>query len=148
MSETNTWPGKPGVPRDPEKDGWHWVNGRPREWLVCDDGPFWIFEECELRPYELAHCTYEGPCLTPDQATALQARVAELEEMLFGLLETFEGVGFRIGKTYPPRTASYEEAEQHYAKNYQGETALFMYQQWCQWRLVGMARAALEGKKE
>ena len=79
---------------------------------------------------------------------ALQARVAELEEMLFGLLETFKGVGFRIGKTYPPRTASYEEAEQHYAKNYQGETALFMYQQWCQWRMVCMARAALEGKKE
>ena len=73
---------------------------------------------------------------------ALQARVAELKEMLSGLLKTFEGVGFRIGKTYPPRTASYEEAEQHYAKNYQGETALFMYQQWCQWRMVCMARAA------
>lgn len=79
---------------------------------------------------------------------ALQARVAELEEMLSGLLKTFEGVGFRIGKTHPPRTASYEEAEQHYATNYQGETALFMYQQWCQWRLVCMARAALEGKKD
>ena len=79
---------------------------------------------------------------------ALQARVAELEEVLSGLLKTFEGLGFRIGKTYPPRTASYEEAEQHYAKNYQGETALFMYQQWCQWRLACMARATLEGKKD
>ena len=27
-------------------------------------------------------CTYLGPCLTPDQATALQARVAELEGAL------------------------------------------------------------------
>ena len=77
----------------------------------------------------------------------LEARVAELEEMLFGLLKAFEGVGFRIGRTHPPRTASYEEAEQHYATNYKGETALFMYQQWCQWRLACMARAALEGGK-
>ena len=66
-----------------------------------------------------------------------------MEEILSGLLKTFEGVGFRIGQTHPPRTASYEEAEQHYATNYQGETALFMYQQWCQWKLACMARAVL-----
>ena len=75
------------------------------------------------------------------------ARIAELEEALSGLLKTFEGVGFRIGQTHPPHTASYEEAKQYYATNYQGKlaTALFMFQQWCRWKLVHAARAALEG---
>ena len=89
----------------------------------------------------------DGSWVMFEDVAALQARVAELEEMLFGLLKAFEGVGFRIGRTHPPRTASYEEAEQHYATNYKGKTALFMYQQWCQWRLACMARAALEGGK-
>ena len=156
---TNGWPGKPGVPLNPEEPGYHWVEGCEGENTIV----FWRghggdthYENGDLK--ELDHWsghpmwiaqdwTYLRPCLTPDQATAMQARVAELEEILSGLLETFEGVGFRIGQTHPPRTASYEEAEQHYATNYQGETALLMYQQWCQWRLACMARAALEGKK-
>ena len=195
MTDTNNgWPGKPGVPRNPERDGWHIVQEgdleperafwRAKPWLEHTLG-CWETKgtEDDFQPYEISNWTYLGPCLTPDEVQnlrddlatsererahqhgradrnaaeyareqgrreALQARVAELEEMLFGLLKAFEGVGFRIGRTHPPRTASYEEAEQHYATNYKGETALFMYQQWCQWRLACMARAALEGKKD
>ena len=39
----------------------------------------WIYDPEGWSPEE---CTYLGPCLTPDQATALQARVAELEKAL------------------------------------------------------------------
>ena len=87
---TNGWPGKPGVPSDPEKDGGHWVQ-------ECDLEPECAFWRASLwlehtlgcwetkgrkddfQPYEISNWTYLGPCLTPDEATALQARVAELE---------------------------------------------------------------------
>lgn len=88
MTETNTWPGKPGVPLNPEKDDWHWVrtpDGElvPYNWVPAfevDLGIWpakWVYDLNEHWPPE--HGTYLGPCLTPDQATALQARVAELE---------------------------------------------------------------------
>ena len=83
MTNTNNGlPGKPGVPRNSSETGWHWVNGMPREWVVLDDGGSWRFAGSDYRPHEWAHRIYRGPCLTPDEATALQARVAELEEAL------------------------------------------------------------------
>ena len=152
MSDTNNgWPDKPGVPLNPGLPGAHWIKGYTEDaWMYDGDGGWWVpgYSHNLDAGTVAARYSYLGPCLTLDEAAALQARVTELEEMLSGLLKAFEGVGFRIGKTYPPRTASYEEAEQHYAKNYQGETALFMYQQWCQWRMACMARAALEGEKK
>lgn len=83
MSDTtNGWPGKPGVPRDPEKDGWHWVVSFDAEKTIVfwhgenqgnegywDGYPLWIAQDW----------TYLGPVLSHDQATALQARVTELE---------------------------------------------------------------------
>ena len=105
------------------------VNNHGDRYIRCDPAP-------------------DGSWVMFEDVAALQARVAELEEMLSGLLKAFEGVGFRIGRMHPALTASYEEAEQHYATNYKGETALYMYQQWCQWRLACKARAALEGKKD
>ena len=85
MTDTsNGWPGNPGVPRNPERDGWHWVSllggecPQIMEWFSdsmvwADD---WTVEACAL------HIRYLGPCLTPDEATALQARVAELEGLV------------------------------------------------------------------
>ena len=86
MTETNGWPGKPGIPLNPAETGWHWVNGMPREWVVLDDGGSWRFAGSDYRPHEWAHRIYRGPCLTPDEATALQARVAELEARLERLM--------------------------------------------------------------
>jgi hypothetical protein len=87
MTTTNTWPGKPGVPLNPEKDGWHWLSGvteRPAafEWLAHKQA--WLFHRAQpeaqaMPPHDFRLWTYLGPCLTPDQATALQARVEELE---------------------------------------------------------------------
>ena len=87
MTETNGWPGKPGVPLKPEKEGWHWVHRRgwtkPMVWWPSKNSPIGGWWEGGLsKPHEIAEMTYLGPCLTPDQATALQARVAELERAL------------------------------------------------------------------
>jgi hypothetical protein len=78
MTENNGWPGKPGVPLNPERDGWHWVESsegpvpalwaRPL-WRHCRDfwdqhSPEWM-EEMQWR--------YLGPCLTPAE---VEARIA------------------------------------------------------------------------
>ena len=96
---TNGWPGKPGVPLNPKKEGWHWVQEcdlepecafwRASLWLEHTLG-CWETKgrEDDFQPYEISNWTYLGPCLTSDEATALQARVAELER-LAGLADSW-----------------------------------------------------------
>ena len=92
MTDTNnTWPGKPGVPLNPEKDGWHWVrrteNNMPfplkwtNDWTGSRDYCWAIMGSGEPEDVAKNFC-YLGPVLSHDEATALQARVAELEEAL------------------------------------------------------------------
>ena len=92
MTQT-TWPdpGKPGVPMHPEKDGWHWLktgHGLAPWYWVEDQGAQgcfgWETDDDISPPDMLARygTTYLGPVLTPDEATALQARVAKLEGAL------------------------------------------------------------------
>jgi len=71
------WHGEPGVPLNPEKDGWHWLQAK-----YYDMAFFWDAAQQtwpKIQPYGGRTFHYLGPCLTPDEATALQARVAELE---------------------------------------------------------------------
>jgi len=73
MSDNNGWPGKPGVPLNPEKTGWHWLSGaleRPAafEWLAHKQA--WLFhraqpEDQAMAPPAFGSWTYLGPCLTP-----------------------------------------------------------------------------------
>lgn len=87
MSDTtNGWPGEPGVPRNPERDGWHWCERdgglEPRFWssgqqLWAGLRNSWISPKMLLALFG-----YAGPCLTPDDATAQQKRIAELEAAL------------------------------------------------------------------
>lgn len=94
MTATNGWPDKPGVPQNPERDGWHWLetpDGErvPYEWRSageCERGrwpSYWVSqgEDC----WEAPACKYLGPVLTPDEAAALQMRVANLEAALAAL---------------------------------------------------------------
>lgn len=93
MTATSGWPGVPGVPRDPEKDGWHIVQEgdlepehafwRAKPWLQQTLG-CWQTKgtEDDFQPYEISNWRYLGPCLTFDEATALQARVTKLETAL------------------------------------------------------------------
>ena len=91
MTDTNNgWPGKPGVPLNPEKDGWHWVVSFDAEKTIVfwhgenqgnegywDGYPLWIAQDW----------TYLGPVLSHDQATALQARAAKLKRLVEILME-------------------------------------------------------------
>ena len=83
MTTNNGWPGKPGVPLNPEKGGWHWLkrisNGWEtlakwdNDWNGNDD--FWWNLPGYSDPERVAKgFQYLGPALTPDEATALQAR--------------------------------------------------------------------------
>ena len=86
---TNGWPGKPGVPLNPNQSRWHWLKGaaslstpRPYLWEVFLGSGRWADERLN-DPVILAEMEYIRPALpyglTPEEATALQARVAELE---------------------------------------------------------------------
>jgi hypothetical protein len=79
-------PARPLVPLHPEKDGWHWMKTpdnevMPFEWRAegeCERGhwpSYWVSqgEDC----WTAEECEYIGPCLTPDEATALQARAVK-----------------------------------------------------------------------
>ena len=87
---TNGWPGKPGVPLDPEKDGWHWVSllgdRHPQiiEWfsdaMEWDGG--WTTEDFGQ------HFHYLGPVLSHDEASALQKRCEEAAFERAALLHT------------------------------------------------------------
>jgi hypothetical protein len=72
--DNNGWPGEPGVPLNPERDGWHWLSA-----MYYDDpiGPpiacFWYAEHQSWprlqdkpgnQPVSRGFC-YLGPCLTP-----------------------------------------------------------------------------------
>ena len=81
MTETNGWPGKPGVPLNPKKEGWHWFktpDGElvPYNWRPageCERGRWasgWVYDiDDDWSPEE---CTYLGPCLTPDEVQNLR----------------------------------------------------------------------------
>jgi len=83
MTETNGWPGQPGGPLNPEKDGWHWCLSPlgddlfPCFWRAAGEASNlkwpgkWLYRRNDWNPKE---CTYLGPVLTPDEAAALQAR--------------------------------------------------------------------------
>ena len=83
---TKTWPGKPGVPINADRDGWHWVKiihgisqPRPRLWWSKIDR--WELSDGALiSPSEFAErWRYLGLVLTPDETAALQKRCEEAE---------------------------------------------------------------------
>ena len=95
MTATNGWPGKPGVPMHPEKDGRHWVfllgSDHPQimEWFSdamvwADD---WTVEACAK------HLRYHGPCLTPDEVTKRED-VKWHEGYAVGVLDVRRGTAF------------------------------------------------------
>lgn len=94
MTDTNNgWPDKPGVPMNSEKDGWHWLRSSNGELIAAKyfaanengwpEWPTWIGGQSPEIARTARFHAYIGPCLTPDQATALQARVTELDALLY-----------------------------------------------------------------
>lgn len=81
---TKTWPGKPGVPINADRDGWHWVRSSegivPALWAR----PFWrhcrdFWDQRSPEWMEDRGWRYLGPVLTPDETAALQKRCEEAE---------------------------------------------------------------------
>jgi hypothetical protein len=86
----NTWPGKPGVPLNPEEERHHWILTPDGEIAVylwrpageCEHGRWpseWVYDVDEWDPRD---GTYLGPALTPAEVEARikEARRDALEE--------------------------------------------------------------------
>ena len=87
MTATNGWPGKPGVP---PQDGVYWLKHKAvgdKQPCLYDEGKWYCCgSDIGLSPMQAAAgYSYLGPVLTPDEAAALQARIAELEATLAAL---------------------------------------------------------------
>jgi hypothetical protein len=109
MSENNGWPGKSGIPPNPERDGWYWLQESDREiecarWIAKpflgdsrgrwemagtegDWEPYeisnWLYIAPALwEPYEISNWLYIAPALTPAEVDARvkEARRDALEE--------------------------------------------------------------------
>lgn len=103
MSETtNGWPGKPGVPLNPEQDGWHWledtVDGvgtghieavRYAVWSV----PIWYRAGNRSPITKTKEWRYLGPCLMPDEA-ANREDAKWHEGYAVGVLDVRRGTAF------------------------------------------------------
>jgi len=80
MSDNNGWSGKPGVPLNPEWDGWHWrrsskVGSKPRATWWCASEKVWQDGPMTYVTVNIASQHYYlGPCLTPAE---VEARVKE-----------------------------------------------------------------------
>ena len=71
------WPDKPGVPMNPGLPGAHWLKGYTEDaWMYDGDGGWWGpgYSHNLDAVTVAARYSYLGPCLTPDEATALQKR--------------------------------------------------------------------------
>jgi hypothetical protein len=87
------WPNplKPGMPLNPEKDGWHWLADpastqfyfwhRPVKWI--GEIKSWLFGGCVTwREMNETGWRYLGPCLKPAEADNLLVENARLREAL------------------------------------------------------------------
>ncbi len=88
MTDPNGWPDarKPGVPTNPERDGWHWVsvtnfeNESADVAALWEGGEWWMLEAPDgYVPQHFAElCVrYLGPCLTPAEVAAREQAAAE-----------------------------------------------------------------------
>jgi hypothetical protein len=87
----NGWPGKPGVPMNPERDGWHWFmcplkhDVFPRFWRAAGEAHNYKWDGKWLNrrnEWSSKYCTYLGPTLTRAEVEARvkEARRDALEE--------------------------------------------------------------------
>lgn len=86
-------PTRPGVPLNPERDGWHWMKGNIGKLIAAQyfaakengwpERPTWLRDNVRF-------CHYLGPVLTPDETAALEARIAGLESALRRIIGTLD----------------------------------------------------------
>lgn len=89
MKPVNGWPERPGVPLNPERDGWHWVqapHAKPEIVLWLSRTERWLGHGYKVRPPTLINRGYRylGPCLTPAEVAAQVAAAVEAEREACG----------------------------------------------------------------
>ena len=101
MTDPTGWPDpqRRGVPLNPERDGWHWIEPKfgpkamwPAYWCARDGGYWnWQSDDASDRQDYAEHMQdgswkYRGPCLTPAEVAAAlaQARREGMEEAARG----------------------------------------------------------------
>ena len=103
IAPANGWPDptRPGVPLNPERDGFHWIsaNGNaPKPYLwsiyVSPSGRFpeWIGLGTAGWTANRLSASYHGPCPNPSDLAALREQIARLTERERVLVETLTGV--------------------------------------------------------
>jgi hypothetical protein len=80
-------PNKPGMPLNPERDGWHWIVGWSDKLFVAEwdsDQQDYVWFDGGDDPSGMVEngWTYAGPVLTPPEADALRTENARLREAL------------------------------------------------------------------
>jgi hypothetical protein len=81
----SNWPDpeKPGVPLNPERDGWHWIVGWSDKLFVAkwdSDQQDYVWFDGGNDPSGMVEngWTYAGPVLTPSEADALRTKNARM----------------------------------------------------------------------
>lgn len=104
MTATNGWPGKPGVPLNPDLRGWHWLyiyNGIPIP--VYWDG-YWLSKGEKIQADALGpRIKYWAPCLTPSEVEIAKGDDAKWHE------------GYAVGVLDVRRGTAFGEPDTHYA---------------------------------
>jgi hypothetical protein len=96
MTDTNPgcWPDKPGVPKDPELDRWHWMlvaEGEPPV-AVLWHKQLWHLGYIGMPAWVFANAVYLGPCHTPAEVAAqVEAVRREEREWLKALCDAETG---------------------------------------------------------
>lgn len=80
-------PDKPGVPLNPERDGWHWIVGWSDKLFVAEwdsDQQDYVWFDGGDDPSGMVEngWTYAGPVLTPSEADALRTKNARMRAAL------------------------------------------------------------------
>jgi len=90
MSDNKGWPDKPGMPPNPNQDGWHWLK-EPDSDMEC---VFWIAKpwlgdnqgcwetmgtKDTFEPQEISNWSYQGPCLKPEEVERLRKNFVTAE---------------------------------------------------------------------
>jgi len=73
VDNPRNWPDptRPGVPLNPERPDWHWVNGRPELWASDTAGGWWVISGNSYGAREMTSSRYGGPCFTSSEIATL-----------------------------------------------------------------------------
>ena len=127
MTENNNgWPDRPGVPLNPERDGWHWVEDTvdgvgtghiEAVYYAVWDVPIWYRSGKGSPITKPKEWRYLGPCLTPEEIAAKDAEIARLRaDLATARLEGMEAMAEKISGWHEAQAMEYEAQASKFEK--------------------------------